>query len=348
MTINDVSRASEPPRADSGVLSVRDLTIRYPAPTLFGRSHSTAVDGVSLDVAPGRVVALVGESGCGKSSIARAIVGLTHPAAGEIRIGDRILRRRRTSEDRHAVQMIFQNPRASLNPRRTIRETLLEALSVTGRIPKAAREAELVRVLASVALPGELLDRYPAQLSGGQCQRVALARAVAMRPKFLLADEATAALDATVAAGVTRLFRRLADEQGLGVLLITHDLHTVEWIADEVAVMYLGRMVEYGRVDDVLARPRHPYTACLMDARPDLSGTRERRFALRGEVADSAEAGCRFAPRCEFASDVCRTTRPELSTSSGHRLACHHQLDGAPPLEQIIEENNAHRVPGTQ
>lgn len=329
-------------------LSVRELTIRYPAPTMFGRTHSTAVDGVSLDVAPGSVVALVGESGCGKSSIARAIVGLSRPTAGEIRIGDQVLGRRRRVQDRHAVQMIFQNPRASLNPRRTIRETLVEASSVAGRIPRAQREAELLRLLASVALPGDLLDRYPAQLSGGQCQRVALARAVAMKPEFLLADEATAALDATVAAGVTKLFRKLADDQGLGVLLITHDLHTVEWIADEVIVMYLGRMVEHGRVDDVLTRPRHPYTAALMDARPALDGVAARRFALRGEVADSSRAGCRFAPRCDFATDLCRSVQPELSSSPDRRLACHHPLGDDLLPEPVLEESHAHRVPGSE
>jgi oligopeptide/dipeptide ABC transporter ATP-binding protein len=334
-----VSAVSEQP------LTVRHLSVRYRTPTGFGSRAVDAVQDVSLSVAPGQVVALVGESGCGKSSIARAIVGLTHVAEGEISLGGAALGRRRRAADRHAVQMIFQNPRASLNPRRTIRDTLMEAVAVTGRHTKAEARAELHRLLESVALSDDLLGRLPAQLSGGQCQRVAIGRALALRPRFLLADEATAALDATVAAGTVTLFRQLADEYGLGVLLITHDLHTVEWIADEVAVMYLGRMVEHGQATDVLAQPGHPYTACLMDARPTLDARSERRFELRGEVEDSSAVGCRFAPRCPLATEICRSTRPELSSAT-HGLACHHPLERTPAHEPEPEESDAHRVSG--
>lgn len=314
--------------AEAAVLSLRDATVRYRVPAALRWGHTTAVDAVSLDVEPGTVVALVGESGCGKSSIARAVVGLTPLSAGEIRLGGTRLGPRRRADQRHSLQMIFQNPRASLNPRRTVRDALAEAVAVASRGRRVDTAAEIGRLLQSVALPEDLLDRRPAQLSGGQCQRIAIARALALRPKFLLADEATAALDATVAAGTVALFRRLADEYGLGVLLITHDLRTVEWIADEVAVMYLGRMVEHGRADDVLSRPGHPYTACLMDARPSLRARPDHRPPVRGEVDDSAPDGCRFAPRCPYATDVCRTTPPVLS-SAAHRLACHHPLDRA-------------------
>jgi oligopeptide/dipeptide ABC transporter ATP-binding protein len=326
-------------------LSVRDLTVRYRVPGMFGTRSVNAVENVSLDIEPGQVVGLVGESGCGKSSIARAIVGLTEPAAGEVLLGGTSLGRRRTRAQRHAVQMIFQNPRASLDPRRTVRDALDEALAIAPRPERPAGDGELNRLLESVALSGALLDRLPSQLSGGQCQRVAIARALALRPRFLLADEATAALDATVAAGTVALFRSLADEFGLGVLLITHDLHTVEWIADEVAVMYLGQLVEHGPVATVLDQPGHPYTACLLDARPTLELQRTRRFTLRGDVLDSADAGCRFASRCPVVTDLCRSTPPAL-TAGEHALACHHRLDRPGPATPDQKERHAHRVPG--
>lgn len=327
------------------VLSVRELSVRYGTRTWFGRRRLTAVQDVSFDVAPGRVVALVGESGCGKSSIARSIVGLTPVAAGGVYVGDTPLGRRRRPADRLAVQMIFQNPRASLNPRRTVRDALLEALRVAGRTRRVDTGRELGELLGSVSLAENLLDRRPAELSGGQCQRVAIARALALRPRFLLADEATTALDATVAAGTVALFRQLADERGLGVLLITHDLRTVEWIADEVAVMYLGRMVEYGPAAEVLTRPRHPYTACLMDARPALDAGPRRRLALRGEADVDVREGCAFAPRCPRPFGPCRSVRPELSPGP-HRLACHHPFDRDHAIEPEDEESDAHRVVG--
>ncbi len=337
------------------LLSLREVSVRYRVPALFGWRHVTAAQEVSLDIAAGRVVALVGESGCGKSSIARAIVGLTPIAAGGVYLDHLPLGRRRRLGDRLAVQMIFQNPRAALNPRRTVRAALDEALSVASRTPAAGDRPELTQLLASVSLSEQLLDRRPAELSGGQCQRVAIARAIALRPRFLLADEATAALDATVAAGTVALFRRLADEYGLGVLLITHDLRTVEWIADEVAVMYLGRMVEHGWTRDVLTQPRHPYTAALIDARPSLRARPLQRLTVRGEVDDSSWEGCQFAPRCPYATDVCRSTRPPLSpsgqgadrTSTTHRLACHHPLDRATLDGSVRKESDAHRVPGS-
>lgn len=324
-------------------LAVRNLSVDYRVPAWFGSRTVPAVAEVSLEIAPGQVVGLVGESGCGKSSIARAIVGLTETSGGQVLLGDEPLGRRRTRSERHAVQMIFQNPRASLNPRRSVREALTEALAVVG-VDGPHRDRKLHDLLDSVSLSEELLDRLPAQLSGGQCQRVAIARALAMKPKFLLADEATAALDATVAAGTVALFRKLADDYDLGVLLITHDLHTVEWIADQVAVMYLGRMVEQGAVDEVLERPRHPYTACLLDARPSLRPGGPRRFELRGEVVDSATDGCQFAPRCPVATAICHVDRPSLTPGS-HRLACHHPLDPNHPVDPEPKESNARRVP---
>lgn len=332
-----------PGMAGTASLELRDVSVHYRVPAWFGSRTVTAVDGVSLRIEPGKVVGLVGESGCGKSSIARAIVGLTEPAAGQVLLGDASLGRRRSRAERHAVQMIFQNPRASLNPRRTVREALIEALAVIG-VDGTHQAQKLHDLLDSVSLSDELLDRLPAQLSGGQCQRVAIARALALKPRFLLADEATAALDATVAAGMVALFRKLADEYDLGVLLITHDLHTVEWIADEVAVMYLGRLVEHGTVDTVLERPLHPYTACLLDARPSLRPRGPRRFELRGEATDSAPGGCQFAPRCPVVSEVCHLDRPGL-TQGSHRLACHHPLDPVRPADPDPKENDAHRVP---
>lgn len=332
------------PAVGEGVLALRGVSVRYRTTTWRGAVDVDAVRGVDLSVGRGQVLGLVGESGCGKSSIARAVVGLAQPSAGEILLDGTPLGRRRRPAQRRAIQMVFQNPRASLNPRRTVRAALLEAIAVMGRTDGAHREHELHRLLDSVSLPSDVLDRYPDQISGGQCQRVAIARALALRPEFLIADEATAALDATVAAGVVALFRRLADEQDVGVVLITHDLHTVEWAANDVAVMYLGRIVEQGPAAAVLTRPRHPYTACLLDARPTLGPREGRRFLVRGEPGNEPADGCSFAPRCPFAAEVCWSSRPRRAAGP-HLTTCHHPLD-VPDVEPDFEEIDADRVPG--
>jgi peptide/nickel transport system ATP-binding protein len=321
-----------------------NVSVSYRSVGTFRSRFFAAVDDVSLTIPAGRVVALVGESGCGKSTIARALVGLVQPTHGTICLDGVALGRRRPREQRLRVQMVFQNPKASLNPRRSVRATLAEALTAAGAgidiangattaLP-ASLDDRIAALLGDVDLPSSVLDRRPGQLSGGQCQRVAIARALALDPDFIVADEITAALDATVAASVIALLRRQADERGTGVLFITHDLGAVAHIADSVAVMYLGRIVEHGPSAQMLTRPRHPYTRGLLEARPDIAVRRSHPVSIVGEINDSADVGCRFAPRCPTASHDCRAVQPDLASSElvDHRVACHHPITIEPVL----------------
>ena len=316
-----------------GALTAEQLSVEYRG--AGWRSRVLAVRNATLRVNAGEVVGLVGESGSGKSSVARALVGLAPVTAGVMQLDDTVLGPSAPRSQRRLVQMVFQNPRASLNPRRTVRQALTEALAASPARAGGHGTETAEHLLAAVSLPVGLLDRLPHQMSGGQCQRVAIARALAAQPHYLLADEVTAALDATVAAGVVSVLRRLANERRVGVLLITHDLRTVEWIADSVAVMYLGEIVEQGPAADVLNRPLHPYTAALLAARPSLHHRRTEPLPLVGDLGTRAAAGCQFAPRCPFARGDCHTvapipTRPLAAT---HVVACHHPLvprDGAP------------------
>ena len=292
------------------LLEIRDVEVEFRS-----RSRGTvrAVDGVSLTVERGQVVGLVGESGCGKSSLARAVVGLEHVSAGSVLLeGERVAPlgwRRRSAHDVR-MQMVFQNPYGSLNPRRTIGSQLRDGL----RTPAAASDpdGEVRRLLDLVGLGPEVADRYPHQFSGGQRQRIVIARALAADPDVLVADEPVTALDASSQAQVVNLLVRLVGELGLGMLFISHDLALVHEIADVTAVMYLGRIVEAGPTAQVWSAPRHPYTRALIDALPRISATPTLPVSLRGEVPDAARipSGCRFRPRCPFATDVCHEDPP--------------------------------------
>lgn len=248
-------------------LEVTDAVLEYSVP---GRPAVRAVDGVSLTVAAGEVVGLVGESGCGKSSLGRAIVGLHALNSGTVQLDGRELRplgrRARPRADR-AVQMIFQDPYSSLNPRRSIRRQLAEAIAAGGRTPDRTLVAEL---LETVGLPASAADRYSHQFSGGQRQRIAIARALAVQPSLVVADEPVSALDASTRAQVSQLISDTATAGGAGVLMISHDLSGLRVIADRIAVMYFGRIVEIGPTDAVWQRPAHPYTRTLMGAIPRL------------------------------------------------------------------------------
>ncbi|HLV57389.1 MAG TPA: ABC transporter ATP-binding protein, partial [Natronosporangium sp.] len=248
------------PTVAAGGLELRDVTVR------FGRGGTalTAVDRVSLTVPEGAVVGLVGESGSGKSTLARAAVGLVPLAGGRVRLDGADLPR----TGRRPVQMVFQDPYGSLDPRMTIGDSIAEALP--GRLSRAARSAEVRRLLAEVDLDPDRAGALPSHLSGGQRQRVALARALAGRPRFLLADEITSSLDVSVQGAILNLVRDLQRRLGLGMLVISHNLAVVRYVSDVIAVMYLGRIVEVGPADDVLAAPAHPYTRTLLAAAPRL------------------------------------------------------------------------------
>ncbi|MEU0572065.1 ABC transporter ATP-binding protein [Nonomuraea sp. NPDC005983] len=289
------------------LLTIDDLVVEHRSP---GRPIVRAVAGASLEVAAGEVVGLVGESGCGKSTLARAVCGLNPVTAGSIRFdGQPVtplgLRRRKLT----GIQMVFQDPYASLNPRRRVGDQIADGLR-TAR-DSATKPADL---LERVGLPRDFADRHPHEFSGGQRQRIAIARALAARPRLLIGDEPISALDASAQAQVATLMRDLAVESGAGLLFISHDLSVVRLIADRIAVMYLGRIVEVGDTAEVWANPRHPYTRALLQAIPKPDGLGVLPTELPGDVPDPADppTGCRFHPRCPLVMDVCRDKEPDF------------------------------------
>jgi peptide/nickel transport system ATP-binding protein len=298
-----------------------------------------AVDGVSLAIAKGETLGLVGESGCGKSTVARLIVGLYRPTRGEIRYaGRRIDVDGADPAARRDMQMIFQDPYASLNPRWRVADIVAEPL-LAGRgrepPPKAALDARVATLLEQVGLGRADGDKFPHQFSGGQRQRISIARALAGNPAFLICDEPTSALDVSVQAQVLNLMRRLQRELGLTFLFISHNLAVVHHIADRVGVMYLGRIVELALTRTLFARPQHPYTRMLLEAVPDLALTGKPRTAVAGEVPNPLDppAGCAFHPRCPHANERCRREVPllrpvRIGAALVSKAACHAVEEG--------------------
>ncbi|MFD4509618.1 oligopeptide/dipeptide ABC transporter ATP-binding protein [Streptomyces sp. NPDC058457] len=298
----------------TALLTVDDLAVQYHRP---GEPPVRAVAGVSLRVAAGEVVGLVGESGCGKSTLARAVCGLTAPAQGRITYDGtpvRPLRVRRRDPALTGIQMVFQDPYGSLNPRRRVGAQLADGIRTAaerGETPDGASPADL---LTRVGLPASAAGRYPQEFSGGQRQRIAIARALAARPRLLVGDEPISALDASAQLQVATLMRSLAVESGAGLLFISHDLSVVRLIADRIAVMYLGRIVETGPTAEVWDSPRHPYTRALLAAVPRPDGAGVLPAELPGDVPDPAAppSGCRFHPRCPRVFDGCDREEPQL------------------------------------
>ena len=322
------------------LIAVEDLVVRYPiargiAATIARRPRRTvhAVEGVSLSLARGEMLALVGESGCGKTTTAQAVLRLVEPLSGRIEFdGDDItgLKARGLRPLRRRMQLIYQDPYESLDPRLSVRAAVEEPLLIHGLGGSKAERRERVHdALARVELsPPELfLDRYPHELSGGQRQRVAIAASVALGPELLVADEPVSMLDVSVRAGVLNLLDRLRGE-GLGILMITHDLSTAARFADRIAVMYLGRIVEEGSAEAVVRGPQHPYTKALLSVVPRRDPRRRsKREVLSGEAPDAVRipSGCRFHPRCPIAIAECREIDPVLEpagTGARHRAAC--------------------------
>ncbi len=316
-------------RADGApVLLARDLARHYRVSHGWFAPKATvrALDGVSFELASGRTLAVVGESGCGKSTLARALTLIETPTAGELRIhgrdaADAAARRALRRE----VQMVFQNPYAALNPRKTIASTLAEPLVINTTLGRAERQERIEALAAKVGLRREHLQRYPHMFSGGQRQRIAIARAMVMQPGIVVADEPTSALDLSIQAQILNLFMDLQEEFGTGYVFISHNLAVVEHVADEVMVMYLGRVVEQGDKRRVFARPLHPYTQALMSATPALRpADRRQRIRIHGELPSPLKppTGCAFHQRCPMAIPRCAEIRPELRELDGRWVAC--------------------------
>jgi len=323
----------------SALMSVRDLRVRFALSrglrSIAGNRPSfvDVVHGVSLDIRRGETLAIVGESGSGKTTLAMALCGLAPVAAGEVRFKGAKLERDRNNRlnpDRHRVALMFQDPVGSLSPRMTIRKALAEPFLIHG-VKSIDPDREAERLLSLVGLDGDFSDRYPHQLSGGQARRVGVARALAMRPDVLIADEPTAGLDVSIQGEILNLLSRLQREMGLGILFITHNLNVVRHVADQMAIMYLGRFVEQGDSRAIFKRPRHPYTAALLSANPSPDPDAQlHRIELIGEVPSLLHrpSGCEFRTRCPRARPHCESAFPGLTTdTAGHLFHCHFPMD---------------------
>jgi peptide/nickel transport system ATP-binding protein len=334
------SEGTSPPTPHPSLLQVRGLKVHFPIHKgLLKRevARVRAVDGVSLSIRAGRTLGLVGESGCGKTTVGKAIVRLLDPTAGEVVFGGvdlAQLRRGALRPHRKHAQIIFQDPYSSLNPRIRVAETLEEGMAALGiGAGRAERQARIDVLLGEVGLNPDVKYRYPHEFSGGQRQRIAIARALSVEPRLIVCDEPTSALDVSVQAQILNLLKDLQRRKGLAYLFITHNISVIEFIAHEVAVMYLGRIVEHGEANEVLSAPRHPYTRALLSAVPALDpATRREVIRLQGDLPSPVNppAGCHFHPRCPAAFARCRDDYPGISRfTDSHTAACH--LYAAPP-----------------
>ncbi|MFS0576660.1 oligopeptide/dipeptide ABC transporter ATP-binding protein [Sporosarcina sp. 179-K 3D1 HS] len=315
------------------VLKVENLNKHFPTGkrNLLGKHTQTlkAVDGVSFEIKEGEIFGLVGESGCGKSTLGRCITRIVDPSNGTIHFnGEEITNSgpQRLKELRRQMQMVFQNPHSSLNPRMTIRQTFAEILKVHG-LAKGKEQERMEEILSLVGLPVDALDRHPHEFSGGQLQRIVIARALLVEPEFIMADEPVSALDVSVQAQILNLLVTLKEELSLTMLFVAHDLSVVEHISDRVAVMYLGQIVEMADVDELYQNTLHPYTMALMAAIPVPDPSIKKEYeVIEGDLPSPIDlpVGCRFASRCPSAMTVCQEQNPSLKeVNPDHFVACH-------------------------
>lgn len=315
------------------LLQVEHLKQYFPVKTdsLFKpKSYVKAVDDVSFHLYEGETLSIVGESGCGKSTTGRAILRLDEPTGGKVYFEDRNVLELNKSQMRKLrgdLQVIFQDPFASLNPRQTIKQILNEAMAIQQVVPKEKRMERMLELLNYVGLPPEALDRYPHEFSGGQRQRIGIARALAVNPKLIICDEAVSALDVSIQAQILNLLKKLQKEFHLTFLFISHDLSVVRHISDRVMVMYLGKVVEIAEKKDLFDSPLHPYTNALLSAIPVPNPViKKERIFLKGDVPSpiNPPTGCRFHTRCPFATSKCKTEEPALrEMKKNHYVSCH-------------------------
>jgi oligopeptide transport system ATP-binding protein len=343
VTASTVPAPAGSPAAPTGpLLTARNLTVTFGAgASIVARLRHEervlrAVDGVDLEITRGEALALVGESGSGKSTLARALTGLIRPDQGEIAFEGRVLPARRSRSDQRRIQMVFQDPYSSLNPRMTVASMLSELLRVHHVVPRGEVGSFSRELLGLVGLGQEALAAYPRQFSGGQRQRVAIARALALRPDILLADEPVSALDVSVQATILNLLRDLRAELGLTLMLISHNLAVVRHLCDRVAVMYLGRIIEVAPTEALFSSPQHPYTSGLLAAIPRITAAmNDAPAAVQGDPPSPLRipAGCRFRTRCPIAQPLCEQEDPALNASPGdaaHSAACHFAFTSVP------------------
>ena len=330
------------------LLAIESLNVSFAAPmsvvdlALLRKRRVQAVADADLIIGRGETVGLVGESGCGKSTLSRAVMGLVPVESGRVLLDGKDLADLRGARRRaflRRVQMVFQEPHASLNPRLTIGQTLAEVLRVHRGCPRADIPARITALLATVGLPAEFATRRSHGMSGGQCQRVGIARALALQPDLIIADEVVSALDVSIQAQILNLFMSLRRTQHLALLFVSHDLSVVRHFCQRVAVMYLGRVVEVGPTDVVLRRPRHPYTLALVNSIPAGDATALRQAGLSGEPPSpqNPPSGCPFHPRCARASERCSREMPAAMLEGSVTFRCHHPEPAPPPVLALEE-----------
>ncbi|MFW5828274.1 MAG: ABC transporter ATP-binding protein [Alkalispirochaeta sp.] len=325
------------------LLELRDVERTFGGERRFLASRAPtihAVNGVDLHLRRGDALGVVGESGCGKSTLARMIMGIIPPTSGAIVYRGEDLSELRGAHRRHIyrkIQFVFQDPQSSLNPRKTVREILQAPMRHLLNLTPDQREEKARELMARVNLREEFLDRHPHEFSGGQAQRIGIARALAVDPEILILDEPVSALDVSIQAQILELLRRLKDDLGLTYLFISHDLAVVDYLCERVAVMYLGKVVEQGTVQDIFEMPRHPYTHVLLASVPEPGQQRPPRLELPGELPNPSRLprGCNFAPRCYRATERCGGEEPQLAgygSGGTHRAACFYADDPQPPV----------------
>lgn len=327
--------------ADTPILSVTGLTRKFVQSTPMTTQIASlitqrkrapekavrAVNDVSFDIAAGETLGLVGESGCGKSTVARLVAGLLAPTSGEILFKGKPLQLC-SQKELLKIQMVFQDPLSSLNPRMRLAQQLTEAITVHGIVSRSEQETYLRGIFGDCGIDPILANRYPHQVSGGQRQRFGIARALAMQPDLILCDEPVAALDVSIQAQIVNLFARLRRDRGLAYLFISHDLNVVRHLCDETIVMYLGRVVERGPSTAIMANPRHRYTDDLRMAAPRVSASKRNFSPVHGEIPSplSPPSGCAYHTRCRFVDARCKTEMPPISTTQTGAFRCHNPI----------------------
>lgn len=312
------------------LLEIKNLFVEYKSKKGFlGQTQAIhAVNNLSLDIKKGEILAVAGESGCGKSTLAKAIILLENAKSGEIKFQDKNIFTMNKSElknFRKKVQMIFQNPYSSLDPKMKIFDTLKEPLKINTDFDENEIEKIIYKTIEKTGLDRECLKLYPHEFSGGQRQRIAIARALVLNPEFILADEPVSALDVSIQAQIINLLKELKEDYNLTFLFISHDMSVIKYLADRVAIMYLGEIIELGKTDEIFFAPEHPYTKALLSSVPQITGNTEEKIVLEGDLPSPADlpAGCKFHTRCPYCMPVCREKIPPQSRiTDSHFVKC--------------------------